>query len=119
METGSSLMNVAAPLPPPLTHSTPLTTPQAATVEIGSSLMNVATGGDKAKGGEPSGVLAQPAVKAVGGVGMEILRVRRCGAWGQGEGRASGCVCLGQGRRRRRPLPPAARGGPHDAARAL
>lgn len=49
---------------------------QAATVEIGTSLMNVA--GDKkgGGGGGGGGVMDAPAVKAVGGVGMEILRVR-------------------------------------------
>lgn len=56
---------------------------QAATVEIGTSLMSVATAGDKkgagaggAGGSGGGGVMQQPAVKAVGGVGMEILRVR-------------------------------------------
>jgi hypothetical protein len=49
---------------------------QAATVEIGTSLMGVA--GSKSRDSkEESGLMAQPAVKAVGGVGMEILRVRR------------------------------------------
>jgi hypothetical protein len=46
---------------------------QAATVNIGQSLMAAAKGSD---GEPPSGLLAQPAVKAAGGVGMEILRVR-------------------------------------------
>lgn len=49
---------------------------QAATVEIGTSLMNVVSGGEDKKKGEASssGLLQQPGVKAVGGIGMEILR---------------------------------------------
>lgn len=52
---------------------------QAATVEIGTSLASVVAGEDKGKKGaaaasSSSGLMARPEVKAVGGVGMEILR---------------------------------------------
>jgi hypothetical protein len=88
---------------------------QAATVEIGTSLMNVVSGGEDKKKGEASssGLLQQPGVKAVGGIGMEILRVGRAGrGWVEGRqgaraagGGAAGVVGAGACRRARARAP--------------
>jgi hypothetical protein len=81
-------------------------------VEIGASLMNVgsggkntpkaggSSGGDGGGGGGSgsgsggSGLMARPEVKAAGGVGMEILRVRgSCGRELQQGLRMAGTYC--------------------------
>lgn len=70
--------------------------PQAAAVEVGTSLVNTVSGGSKdskSGGGDQSskqGPLPEP-LKMVGGIGMELLRVSGCAStaakeWGDGDG---------------------------------